>query len=201
MGGFYGSVNVRTNDRAEVVGVLDEVAKKTRTRFLVSPPLNGWVSVYPSGSGQDEKISRQIARRLGCDILHLISYHEEVFLYFFYRDGKLLDRYSSRPDQFREVSPSLRRKLRGRPELFRDLFADRRALDEVKAILAHSDHERLSSHLPSSHLMVEFAKRLKIADSQTSYEYLRDEDNEDVEGWEAFIHVPDRTAEEARKRG
>lgn len=195
MGGFYGSISARTEDRPAVVAALDGIAKATTSRFLVTPPREGWVCIYPDSSGQDERISRRIARRLDCDLIHLISHDEDVFLYFVYRGGRLLDRYNSDPGYSEEVSASARRRWRGRPALFADLFAGRATVQEVEGLLAQS-----GASIWSSEQMVRFASMLGLPhDVQTSYEYLR-EDEEDVEGWDRYIHVPDLSRENARRR-
>ena len=60
MGAFYGSIYLRTNNRARVRAVLEGLAE--RTPCLVAPVLDGWVGVYPEGHGQDAALARRIAR-------------------------------------------------------------------------------------------------------------------------------------------
>jgi hypothetical protein len=48
--------------------------------------------------------------------------------------------------------------------------------------------------------MGEFADALGIRNAVTCYEYLKEADGDGVEGWEQFVHVPDRTDELARLR-
>ncbi|WP_165250491.1 hypothetical protein [Paludisphaera soli] len=195
MGGFYGSIHVRTGDRRRVLDALAAIAKGSEHRFLASPPIDGWVAIYPKGSGQDEGLSRRLARRLGGDVVHLISHDDDVFLYSVHRDGKLVDRYSSRPEVFGAVSAATRRKLRGRPDSFAGLFGGPDDLDAARAMLADPGRFVLSSEL-----MVEFGRRLGLpGEVMTSYEYLREEDAEEVPGWDEFVHIPDRSREEARR--
>ena len=61
MGGFYGSVQIRGADRREVMGLLEKLSRKLKTRFLLGPVLGDWVGVYPEGGGQDTRIGVQIA--------------------------------------------------------------------------------------------------------------------------------------------
>ena len=63
MGSFYGSIHVRTDDRPAVLDAAEAIARKGRARFLVSPVLRGWVTLFPNVSGQDESLSRTLARR------------------------------------------------------------------------------------------------------------------------------------------
>src|SRR5690348_11725413 len=68
MGAFYGSIHVRTEDRAAVLAAVAQIARKQKTRFLVGPVLRGWVGVYPSTNGQDQGITRALARKLNYDL-------------------------------------------------------------------------------------------------------------------------------------
>ncbi|MDR3636416.1 MAG: hypothetical protein P4L84_21615 [Isosphaeraceae bacterium] len=196
MGGFYGSVHLKTDDRQSVVDVLTKLAKRSGERFLVGPVVEGWVAVYPSTSGQDEGVSRRIARRTRGDVVHLISHDEDVFLYFVYRDGRLLDRYSSDPDFSGNLSRAVRRKFAGRPVAFGHLFASPAQIDAARQILDAPD---LAAG--SSGQMVQFAKCLGLSgDVMTSYDDLREGDGEDVEHWDQFIHVPDLSKKLAQER-
>src|SRR5262245_35005117 len=116
MGAFYGSIQVRTEDRAAVVDAADKLARRQKTAMLVGPVLRGWVGVYPAGNGQDEGVSKLLAKKLPGDVLHLIVHDDDLFTYAYYRDGKVADRFSSHPDYFAPVSARMRAQLRGRPE-------------------------------------------------------------------------------------
>src|SRR5262249_54027506 len=59
MGGFYGSVQVKSGDRDRVKAVADRVARARQIRMLVGPVLNDWVGVYPEHSGQDETVGQE----------------------------------------------------------------------------------------------------------------------------------------------
>ena len=43
MGGHYGSVHIRTSDRDSVHQAVKALASEHKSRFLLGPPLNGWV--------------------------------------------------------------------------------------------------------------------------------------------------------------
>ena len=45
MGAFYGSVQLRSEDRDGVKAAADEVARQRQIRMLIGPTLNGWVGV------------------------------------------------------------------------------------------------------------------------------------------------------------
>jgi len=58
MGGFYGSVQVRTTDRAAVKAAAEAIAAKRSIHCLIGPELNGWVGIYPENHGQDDSVGQ-----------------------------------------------------------------------------------------------------------------------------------------------
>ncbi len=196
MGSFYGSVQIRGDDREPIRSVLEELARKKR-RFLLGPPLGGWIGVYPDGHGQDMAVARALAQRLPGEILAMLVHHDDVFAYEFYRDGRLIDQYNSAPDYFGEVSEAQKGKLRGWPETFAHLAADPAMFAAMRDQLAAQGHDPV---LFASELLEAFADALGICNALTSYEHLQEnEETDDVEGWDEFIHVPDLSREKTRQ--
>ncbi len=64
MGTFAGSVHVRGSDSRRLRGVLTKVARKLECRFFLAPKVDGWLTAFPSGSGQDLRVSMEIAQLL-----------------------------------------------------------------------------------------------------------------------------------------
>jgi hypothetical protein len=198
MGGFYGSVQIRGEDRESVRSALEPLAKKKR-RFLLGPPLDGWIGVYPDGAGQDFGVARDLARRLKGELIAMLVHDDDVFAYEYYRDGRRIDQYNSIPDYFGgEVSEKERQRLSGRPETFAHLARDPAQFAAVRERLAAQASQ---PDVFVSGLLQEFADALGIRNALTSYEYLQEhEDTDDVEGWDQFLHIPDLSREKAQKR-
>jgi hypothetical protein len=197
MGAFYGSVLIRTDKADAVQSALVQVAKSAKCKFLLGPARNGWISVFPDDSGQNDNISANISRLVPADIFHLIVHDDDLFAYFFYRAGQLVDQYNSCPDYFDKVSDEEKQKCRGRPELFQDLFADPESFRQLQALLAAG--EESASALESERL-AQFAKLLGLPNALCSYEYLQSGEREGISGWNQFIHIPDLSAEKAARR-
>jgi hypothetical protein len=198
MGGFYGSVQIRGEDRDAVRAALEQLARKKR-RFLLGPAIGGWIGVYPDGSGQDLGVARALARRLPGELIAMLVHDDDIFAYEYYRDGRRVDQYNSIPDYFgEEVSEKERQRLRGRPERFAHLAGDPAKFAAVRKRLAAQAHER---EVFAFELLQAFADALGIRNAVTSYEYLQEnEETDDIEGWDEFLHVPDLSREKARKR-
>src|SRR5262249_14214418 len=197
MGAFFGSSHFRTADRDAVQRILEDHAKKKDARFLLGPLLNGWVTVYPFQHGQDEALAKALAKRLSCDSVHVMVHDDDIFCYWFFRGGKLVDQFNSRPDYFEEVSARTREKNRGRPELFDDLLDSDEARQEMREVLTQEQDE-----LPifAGETLQSFAELLHLPNAATSYEYLMQGETDGIEGWDQFIHVPDRGPEIAQEK-
>ena len=168
MGAFYGSIHVRTENSDAVRKALDQVAKEAGGNFLLGPAFNGWTSVFPSDSGQSDRISLEIAKLVPNDIFHLIVHDDDIFAYYFYRDGRLIDQYNSCPDYFNEVSEEEKQRCQGRPELFQDLLPEPESLGRLKTLLAADKEE----YTFESERMAKFVELLGLSNALSSYEYL-----------------------------
>ncbi len=196
MGTFYGSVLVRTEKSDEVQKALEEVAKAADSKFLMGPAVNGWISVFPDDSGQNEKTSVEIAKRLPDDIFHLIVHDDDLFAYFFFRKGQLVDQYDSCPDYFKKVSLEEKQQWQGRPELFQDLLTKSGSLEKLKTLLA----ENKEKYTFEQERMRKFVELLELPNALSSYEYLDSGERDGIKGWKQFIHIPDLSAEKTAKR-
>src|SRR5258705_4223 len=100
MGGHYGSVQVWSEDRQRVLAVAEEIARAKQIKMLVGPALKGWIGIYPENNGQDETVGREFAQRLDGYLIHLLVHDDDIFLYWFFHDGREIDSYYSRPGYF-----------------------------------------------------------------------------------------------------
>jgi hypothetical protein len=100
MGSFYGSVQVRSEDRSAIISAAEQVARDRKIKALVGPLLDGWVGIYPENNGQDEGVSEAIAALVSADVLQLMVHDDDVTAYRWWREGKLVDAYWSMPGYF-----------------------------------------------------------------------------------------------------
>src|SRR6516162_6366 len=169
MGSFFGSVHFRTSDRDAVHRTLQELAAKRKGRFLVGPPLAGWLVVYPDSHGQDEALVKVMAKRFSGEMLHVLVHDDDIFAYSFFRDGKLIDHYNSRPDYFGKVSARTKQQSRGQPELLAHLLVARGRLPELQELLIQG---RDAPPVFATELLDSFVQLFGLRNAVTSYEYL-----------------------------
>jgi hypothetical protein len=192
MGAFLGSIHVRTNDREVVRAALEKLARKKKACFLLAPSLRGWTSIYPSEHGQDDSVSRSLAKALPYDLIHVLVHDDDVFAYYVYRSGKLLDEYNSAPDYFEPVSARKKARVAGRPELLAELLKDPGAVFELRRIL---DEHRIFA----TETLERFAALFDLPNAATSYEYLLGGETDGIEDFDQFVRVPEVSDEDRRQ--
>ncbi len=192
MGGFYGSVQVRCEDREKVREAAEQVAKARGIKCLLGPVLGGWVGVYPENNGQDQAVGLEIAQRLGCDVLHVLVHDDDVLAYWFWRGGKEVDSYWSLPGYFGEEGREEQEAMIGHPEIFGDLL---RGGPEPMRELLRRDRD---DFVFAMERLQQFATLLGIANAVTAYEYLKAGETDGIRGWMKFEELP--AADVARQR-
>jgi hypothetical protein len=120
MGGFYWSIHVRTVDVSALEQTLAEWARTKGKQAWLSPPRGDWTSIYPQGYGELDLLDILPGRHRE-DILALLVHDDDVFCYWYYCAGQLLDRYNSRPDYFGEDHTD-EGDASGHPEVFQPLL-------------------------------------------------------------------------------
>jgi tetratricopeptide (TPR) repeat protein len=199
MGAFFDSIHVRTENSDMVKTALEQVAKEGDYKFLLGPAINGWISIFPNEIGRKEPIAVNIVKFVPDNVFHLTVYDDDIFSYYFYRNGQLIDQYNSCPDYFEEVSEDKKMQCQGHPEFFRDLLPDTNSLTKLKTLLA------ANKFTFESERMAQFVKLFGLSNALSSYDYLRsqDWDEDEIEGWKQFIHIENQTAsaEDYNNRG
>ncbi len=184
MGGFYGSVQVRTEERPKVLAAADAVAKALNIRCLIGPNLDGWVGVYPEGSGQDRTIGESIAKDVGGEVLHILVHDDDVMAYWFWLNGDLVDSYWSSPGYFNKLDARVQERMAGDPLAFGAIVEGKS--QEFLDILKREHHD----YTMEATRLQRFMELLKIRNGVTSYEYLKAGERMGIDGWEEFDEVP-----------
>jgi hypothetical protein len=194
MGAFYGSVQVRSDERDRVKAAAEEVARQQQIRMLIGPVLGGWIGVYPEGSGQDHDVGREIAQRVTGDVLHFLVHDDDICAYWLYRDGKPIDSFHSRPGYFGNENRAEEESMVGNPDAFRPLLADR--VEEFRPLLVRD----VRTWRMESERLDRFAQVLGISNALTSYEYLNEDDHQGIKGWRKFEEIPADAIADAKEQ-
>src|SRR2546429_142954 len=163
-------------------------------RLFIGSKTNGWTGLYLDNSAPTEAFAIALAKQLNASVLDLIVHDSDIFIYNFYRGDQLIDEYSSRPDYFEEVSEAEHQRLKGKPEVFRDLVDSDNKLAELGSPLTAHDDEEFDFE---ENRLEKFAELLGIENTLTSYEYLTRGEWDGINGRKQFVHIPDLTAGKA----
>jgi hypothetical protein len=135
MGGWYNSIHVRSESIEPVRNVLRGLTRDKKYKFLLSPVINGWVGIFAQMQPRVQ-ISTKIAKKLPLDIIELAVYDDDVFCYWYFREGKLIDSFNSCPDYFGQpISKKYADSLKGHPEVFSDILSDDEKLVQLRQII------------------------------------------------------------------
>jgi hypothetical protein len=118
--GSYGSVHLQTDDQGAVVKLVERLVPRVLTspETVVSPPRNGWITVYDGVAERDPDSLRALGRELSSASAHVtitigVEYGRIVHLIAMER-GRLMDEYVSVPS-LRNVAPGDAVALRANP--------------------------------------------------------------------------------------
>lgn len=192
MGAHYGTIHVLTEDRDEVKRAVESITSKRTKRFLIAPPIDGWVTVFPENNGQDDSVSEALAEKLpNRTVLGTLVHDDDIFAYWYFENGALKDRYNSCPNYFDDKNTEPRG---GNAQAFAELLKDSKKISKLQSLLDEKsmtfEGERLE----------QFADLLNLPNAVTAYDYLQDGEREDIRKWKQFIHVPDLAPEREAKR-
>jgi hypothetical protein len=108
----FGSIHVQTDDVDAVVrGVRQFVPRMPGNSqgSFVSPPRNGWVTVYDEHADREPEMLRRLARelsdRMGAVVLLLGVEEGQVVRFVLFERGRVMDEYLSVPEHHGELPP------------------------------------------------------------------------------------------------
>src|ERR1022692_296205 len=167
MGAFFTNLQVRNASSQAIYAALP---KLTQSRAYVSPESNGWVTVYPEATeDQNNKhmhaIAGGLSKMLKTDVLGFMVHDSDIAMYWLYRNGTLTDEFNCAPDYFGErVSDAARARVRGSTDALLPLCVDgttRAQLDEVL-------HPPDGPPTFAEEIVTDLAKLLGIEDARAS---------------------------------
>jgi hypothetical protein len=191
MGGHYGSIHVRTNERDEVRVAVENLNHGETGKFYIAPSIDGWVTVFPENHGQDSSVAEALASKLADKaIIYCTVYDDDIFSYFLFENGEIADRYNSCPEYFDDNNTEPRG---GNASAFAKLITP----DRVAELQALLDRERFTFELER---LEKFAEIVGLPNIAAAYEYLIDNDVGEIRQRNKFIHVPDLSIEKKGRR-
>lgn len=137
MGFFITNYHVRTESLA---AVREGLAGLVKARAYVSPPKDGWVTIYDEGSDrQSGKVIRRFAsglsKNLSAAVIACLVHDSDFLAYWLFDRGELLDEFNSAPDFFAPTDPETRGRLQGNPEALLPLCPPGTTREQILSVL------------------------------------------------------------------
>jgi hypothetical protein len=172
-----GSIHVQTDDLDAVVrGVRQFVPRMPGNSqgSVVSPPRNGWVTVYDELADREPEMLRRLARelsdRMGAVVLLLGVEEGQVVRFVLFERGRVMDEYLSVPEHHGELPPGDVIALSANPTVVARLTGADPA--EVRRVIRTG--KRLEDLAPAQELVTEVAAVLGVEGGDHGYAAARD---------------------------
>jgi len=167
MGAFFTNLQIRN---ASTQAICAALPKLTQSRAYVSPERNGWVTVYPEATeDQNEKticaIAGGLSQTLKADVLGFLVHDSDIAMYWLFRNGALTDEFNCAPEYFGEhVNEKTRARVRGNTDALLPLCVDGTTCAQLDEVLHPPD----GPPAMAEDMVIELAKLLGIDDTRAS---------------------------------
>jgi hypothetical protein len=168
----FGSIHVQTDDVDAVVrGVRQFVPRMPGNSqgSVVSPPRNGWVTVYDELADREPEMLRRLARelsdRMGAVVLLLGVEEGEVVRFVLFERGRVMDEYLSVPEHHGELPPGDVIALSANPTVVARLTGADPA--DVRRVIRTG--KRLEDLAPARELVIQVAAALGVEGGDHGY--------------------------------
>src|SRR5215471_16522666 len=137
MGAFFVNYHVRSDSTVKVCDALGPLIK---TGAYVSPPKNGWVTVYEKSSDEQDdtiirRIGSEVSKSLNTAVISFLVHDSDIAMYWLFQSGKLVDEFNSAPDYYEKASKADRVRTRGSADAVLTLCVAGTTREQVDAVL------------------------------------------------------------------
>jgi hypothetical protein len=170
VGTFFTNYQVHTQDIEACIKAATTIVK---SRALVTQPESGWISIYDEtselqDSAELQRVASELSEKLATEVFAFLVHDSDVFVYWFYRKGKLVDQFNSNPNYFGPMKSAERKKWAGQFQKLAPIILSAGTPEQLQKKMErkHVFHEELTR---------EFAKATGIDPDRacTGFEYLR----------------------------
>ncbi len=111
-GPSFGSIHVQTDDLGAVERAVQQFVPRLpggSRGSSVTPPHNGWITVYDDACDRDPSVLRRLAtelsERTGAVVIAIGIEHEQVVRFVLFEAGRIVDEYLSVPEYYGPLPP------------------------------------------------------------------------------------------------
>jgi hypothetical protein len=120
MGAFFVNYQIKSGDQDRVAAAAAELIQG---RAYVSPPKNGWITLYDEISDQQDayeigRLGSELSAQLKAVVFAFVVNDSAMFVYYLFDNGDLLDEYNSAPPPTSEDADADQKvRFAGRPDI------------------------------------------------------------------------------------
>jgi hypothetical protein len=120
MGAFFVNYQIRSTDQAAVADIAGQLVQ---IRGYVSPPKNGWVTLYDEASESQDayeigRVGSDLSAALNTAVFAFLVSDSTLFVYYLFENGDLNDEYHSTPVPTNAAAEAdQKNRFIGRPDL------------------------------------------------------------------------------------
>jgi ribosomal protein S18 acetylase RimI-like enzyme len=186
-GESFGSIHAQTDDLAAVERGVRQFVPRLPGRSegsLISPPRNGWITVYDEVCDRDpqqlRRLARELSDRMGAVVLMLGVEDGAVVRFVLFERGRVVDEYLSVQEYYGPLPPGEVVALAANPTLVSRLTGA-----DPAAVRAAALHARSPDELPPPHeVLAGIAAAVGLEGAGHGYS-----DAEEAEGWIRIPHA------------
>ena len=177
MGAFFVNYQIKSNDQAKVVTAASELVQ---ARAYVSPPKTGWITLYDEASDQQDayqigRLGSELSTKLETVVFAFIVNDSEMFLYYLFDNGDLLDEYNSTPPPTNEAADADQKiRFAGRSEILINYCVPGTSRGDLEVILKRGEslaEGGFASSVYAEERLHPLASALQMDDLRTTLSY------------------------------
>ncbi|MEO5575741.1 MAG: GNAT family N-acetyltransferase [Gaiellaceae bacterium] len=111
-GRSYGSIHVQSDDLGSVERAVQQFVPRLpggSRGSEVTPPRNGWITVYDEACDRDpsalRRLAKELSERMGAVVIAVGVEHEQVVRFVLHEAGRIVDEYLSVPEHYGPLPP------------------------------------------------------------------------------------------------
>jgi ribosomal protein S18 acetylase RimI-like enzyme len=112
VGRSYGSIHVQTDDLSGVERAVAQFVPRLSGGSRgseVTPPRQGWITIYDEACDRDpaalRRLAKELSERMGAVVLAIGVEHEQVVRFVLHENGRVVDEYLSVPEHYGPLPP------------------------------------------------------------------------------------------------
>jgi hypothetical protein len=178
MGAFFVNYQIRSEDQTKVVTAAGELVQG---RAYISPPKDGWVTVYDETSESQDvyeigRLGSELSTKLETVVFVFLVSDSTMFVYYLFDNGDLLDEYHSAAPPTNDAADADQKiRFTGRPEILMTYCPPGTNRGDVETALQRGDgliEGGFAENIYAEERLHPLAAALKMDDLRTTLGYI-----------------------------